>query len=103
MKKCQCSQCGSTEFLQEGTEFLRCVHCNSLFRMMKPAKPASKVIIGKGANVVFGSLGKVTIGGELIIESGANVSFLGELDVIQKASPDEIEKAKQHLKLIKDS
>jgi hypothetical protein len=83
MEKCQCSQCGSTEFGKEGKEFLRCVHCNSLFRMLPPAnpgKPGGKVIIGKGANVTFGSSGNVVIRGELIIENGANVSFLGKLE-----------------------
>jgi hypothetical protein len=63
-------------------------------------KTGAKVIIGKGANVTFGSSGKVVIRGELIIENGANVSFLGQLEVIQKSSPEEIAKAKQHLKLI---
>jgi hypothetical protein len=105
MEKCQCSQCGSTEFGKEGKEFLRCVHCNSLFRMLPPAnpgKPGGKVIIGKGANVTFGSSGNVVIRGELIIENGANVSFLGKLEVIQTASAEEIAKAKQHLKLVKE-
>jgi uncharacterized Zn finger protein len=102
MQKCQCSQCGSTEFKKEGTEFLRCNHCNSLFKMLPPQteKTGAKVIIGKGANVTFGSSGKVVIRGELIIENGANVSFLGHLEVIQKSSPEEIAKAKEHLKLI---
>jgi hypothetical protein len=70
--------------------------------MIKPATPGSKVVIGKGAKVVFGSRSKVRIGGELIIENGANVSFLGELSVVQKSSLEEIEKAKQYLKLVKE-
>jgi hypothetical protein len=100
MQKCQCSQCGSTEFVKEGKEFLRCTHCHSLFRMLPPEKPGGKVIIGKGANVTFGSGGNVVIRGELIIENGANVSFLGKLEVIQSGSAENIAKAKQHLKRV---
>jgi hypothetical protein len=70
--------------------------------MLNPPKAGPKVIIGKGANVVFGSSAKVVINGELIIENGANVSFLGQLDVVQKSSPEEIERAKQHLRLVKE-
>jgi hypothetical protein len=102
MKKCQCTQCGSTEFNKEGTEFLRCSHCKSLFRMLPQENTGggAKVIIAKGANVTFGSGGNVVIRGELIIENGANVSFLGKLEVIEVAPAENVAKAKQHLKHI---
>ena len=70
--------------------------------MMATPKAGPKVVIGKGAHVVFGSSAKVVIQGELIIENGAHVSFLGQLDVIQKGSPEEIEKARQQLRLVKE-
>jgi hypothetical protein len=60
----------------------------------------TKVIIAKGANVVFGSNAKVVIRGELIIENGANVSFFGNLEVIETASPEDVAKAKDHLKRV---
>jgi uncharacterized Zn finger protein len=102
MKKCQCSQCGSTEFQKERTEFLRCSHCGSLFRMIPHEKPqeGNKFIIKKGAKVIFGANSKVVIKGELIIEDGASVSFLGELEVIEVASAENIAKAREHLKHI---
>jgi hypothetical protein len=97
MEKCQCSQCGSTDFTREQKDFLRCRYCHSLYTMVTPAKKQSgggNVVIGKGATVVFGNKGKVTIGGELIIENGAHVSFLGQIDIVKRSSDEEIEKAK---------
>ena len=102
--KCQCTQCGSTDFKKEGEEFLRCSHCNSLYKMQQPeaVNDKPKVIIKGGANVVFGKNSNVTIKGGLLIEKGAHVEFLGKLDMIEKSSDDKINKAKELLKLTKE-
>lgn len=101
--KCQCSQCGSTDFKKEGEEFLRCAHCNSLYKMQSPeANNNPKVVIKGGANVTFGKNSNVTIKGGLLVEKGANVEFLGKLDIIEKGSDDKIKEAKETLKLTKE-
>jgi DNA-directed RNA polymerase subunit RPC12/RpoP len=102
--KCQCSQCGSTDFKKEGEEFLRCAYCNSLFKMQpqETANSNPKVVIKGGANVVFGKNSDVTIKGGLLIEKGANVEFLGKLDIVEKASEEKIKEAKELLKLQKE-
>jgi hypothetical protein len=99
--KCQCSQCGSTDFKKEGEEFLRCAHCNSLFKMQPQEieNNQPKVVIMGGANVVFGKNSNVTIKGGLLIENGANVEFLGKLDIIEKGPEEKINEAKEFLKL----
>lgn len=77
---------------------LRCVYCHSLFRMLPPAQSASpKVVIKSGANVVFGQSGKVTIGGGLLIENGANVQFLGTLEIIERSDDQKISEARLRL------
>ena len=100
MEKCQCTQCGSTDFAKEGKEFLRCSHCHSLFRMLEPQSTSPKLIINKGANVVFGANSRVVVNGGMKVEDGANVKFLGKLDIVEKSSPEHIEKARQHLALV---
>jgi hypothetical protein len=102
--KCQCSQCGSTDFNKEGDEFLRCAHCNSLFKIQVPEAEHSqpKVVIRGGAHVVFGKNSNVTIQGGLLVEKGAHVEFLGKLDMIEKASDEKIQQAKELLKLQKE-
>ncbi len=101
MEKCQCTQCGSTDFNKEGKDFLRCSHCRSLFRLLNPQTSSGPtLVIKKGANVVFGSNSKVVVKGGIQVDDGAQVSFLGQLDMIEKSSPELIEKAKQHLALV---
>ncbi len=102
--KCQCIQCGSTDFKKEGAEFLRCAHCNSLYKMhpQEVANSKPKVVIKGGANVVFGKNSNVTINGGLLVEKGAHVEFLGKLDIIEKGSEEKIQEAKELLKLQKE-
>ena len=104
MEKCECSQCGSTDFNKEEEGFLRCAYCHSLFRMLPPQNysSGSGVIIKKGANVTFGKNSKVIIEGGLLVEEGAHVAFLGKLDIVEKATAAEIEKAKSILQLKKE-
>jgi hypothetical protein len=98
-EKFQCTQCGSTSFTRDGESDLRCAYCDSLYRVpgKEKTRKGATVIIKKGANVVFGKDSKVTIRGELFIEDGANVSFLGELELIEKSDDAVIEQAKKRL------
>jgi|688.fasta_scaffold176483_4 hypothetical protein len=102
--KCQCSQCGSTDFKKEGDKFLRCAHCSSLFKMhsQELENNSPKVVIKGGANVIFGKNSNVTIKGGLLIENGANVEFLGKLDIIEKATEEKVKEAIEFLKLQKE-
>lgn len=56
--KCQCSQCGSTDFKKEGDKFLRCAHCSSLFKMhsQELENNSPKVVIKGGANVILAKI-----------------------------------------------
>ena len=96
MEKCQCTQCGSTDFTREENDFLRCRYCHSLFKMQQKAQRSggAHVVIGKNAHVVFGSHSHVEIHGGLLVEDGAHVSFLGSLEVVERAEPTVVEKAK---------
>ncbi|MEO7112615.1 MAG: hypothetical protein ABI183_19370 [Polyangiaceae bacterium] len=96
VEKCECTQCGSTDFTREEKDFLRCRYCHSLFRMQHKEQHAggAHVVIGKGAHVVFGSHSSVEIRGGLVVEDGAHVSFLGKLEVVERAEPSVVEKAK---------
>lgn len=111
VQKCHCTQCGSADFKREGENFLRCAYCNSLFKMLPPEQSdeggivfkSTKVIIRKGANVIFGKNSNVKIHGQLIIENGANVQFLGDIEIIEKAGDEKIEEAKLRLKKINEA
>jgi hypothetical protein len=95
-KTCQCTQCGGTDFKNETNEQVRCVYCNSLFKIIEPKASQPKVIIESGANVTFGN--NVKIGSGLLIKKGANVTINGDLGLIKSSSPEEIENAKLNLK-----
>lgn len=82
--KCQCSQCGATDFTRLEDQFLRCVHCDSLFKMLPPPSEKPTITIRSGANVTFGEKTTVTFLSDLIIEEGATVAFLGEIELVQK-------------------
>ena len=95
MEKCECSQCGSTDFTREGKDFLRCKYCHSLYKMqVRAEKGGTTVVIGKGAHVVFGNNSHVEIHGKLVVENGAHVSFLGHLDIVERAAPENVAQAK---------
>ncbi|HPC41255.1 MAG TPA: hypothetical protein PLD91_10095 [Spirochaetota bacterium] len=99
-EKFECTQCGSTAFIDEGNARMRCAYCNSLYRIPEqdtgPSGP--KVIIKKGAHVIFGKNSNVTIRGGMLIEDGAYVSFLGKLELIEKSDDAAIEDAKRKLR-----
>lgn len=96
MKTYQCTQCGGADFKNEENDIVRCVYCNSLFKIIEPKVSQPNVIVESGANVVFGK--NVKIGGGLLIKKGANVTINGDLGLLKSASPEEIESAKLKLK-----
>lgn len=95
-KTVQCTQCGGADFKNETDEQIRCVYCNSLFKVIEPKANKPNVIVESGANVVFGK--NVKIGGGLLIKKGANVTINGDLGLLKSSSPEEIENAKLKLK-----
>ncbi len=100
-KRFECTQCGSTQFDKIDETKLKCVYCKSLYeipRIDKKGEFVPQVIIKKGANVVFGKNSNVEIRGDLIVEDGAHVSFLGKLTLVEKSTDEEIENAKMKLK-----
>jgi DNA-directed RNA polymerase subunit RPC12/RpoP len=98
-EKFQCTQCGSTSFTRDGESDLRCAYCDSRYRVPGREKTRSgpTVLIKKGANVIFGKDSHVTIRGGLQVEDGAHVSFLGNLELIEKSEDVVIEEAKKRL------
>ena len=71
--------------------------------MLTPKQESGpKLVIKKGANVVFGSGSNVVVKGGMQVDDGANVKFLGKLEIIEKASKEQIETAKKNLELLKD-
>lgn len=100
-KTVQCTQCGGADFNNEANDLVRCVYCNSLFKVVEPKVHQHKVIVEGGANVTFGRNVKIT-GGGLLIKKGATVTINGDLGLLKPGSPDEIESAKLRLKKIKE-
>ncbi len=89
----ECTQCGSTDFEELSGRRVRCVHCGSLFQLMT-SEP--RVVINKGANVVFGKKSNVEIRGDLEIQTGAHVDIQGTVTVVRGN-----EKQKFGLKLLR--
>ena len=90
MRAHRCGHCGGVDLEWISDEDLRCKHCSTRYRKVPKAEP--RVVISKGANVVFGPNAKVTIRGGLEIEEGANVRIEGDLDfeleVVELGSKD---------------
>lgn len=101
----KCTQCGSSDFEQEGEDKLRCTYCSSLYEVEKPPKKAKKssgVTIMKGAKVRFGKNANVTIKGGLTIQEGADVEFNGKITLVEKSEDKKIEEAKTKLKKLEN-
>ncbi len=79
IKPYECSQCGSTDFEDVELKRVRCTSCGSLFELLTKEP---KVIINKGANVVFGKNANVEVRGDIEVASGANVDVLGKVTVL---------------------
>ena len=89
----ECSQCGSTEFIEGSSRRVICAHCGSLFEVITK-EPV--LVINKGANVVFGKNAHVEIHGDIEVENGATVEIQGKITVLEGNQKQEF-----HLRLIK--
>jgi uncharacterized Zn finger protein len=76
IKSYECTQCGSTDFIDESNKRVRCSHCGSLFAVLTNDPT---LIINKGARVVFGKSANVEIHGDLEVQDGANVDIQGKV------------------------
>ena len=83
LKKYECTQCGSHDFEELAESKIKCRYCSTIYRVTEPAAAKPKVIIGKGANVVFGKSSNVIIKGGVEIKEDANVQFLGKLEILE--------------------
>ncbi len=97
IKKYECTQCGSHDFEELGDNKIKCSYCSTIFRVSDGAENKPKVIIGKGANVVFGKSSNVTIKGGVKIEEGANVQFLGKLDILEIGDEEKIKNSEFYM------
>jgi DNA-directed RNA polymerase subunit RPC12/RpoP len=80
IKPYECTQCGSTEFEDLGGRRVRCSHCGSLFQVLTDEP---RVVISKGANVVFGKTANVEVRGDMEVEDGARVEIEGKVTVLK--------------------
>lgn len=93
LKKIQCTQCGATDYeLQPGNK-VKCTYCNTVYQAPTPSKEKPTMTIKKGANVVFGANSVVSVKGGIHIEDGADVSFLGKLEIIERGDEEIIKQA----------
>ncbi len=66
IKPYECTQCGSTDFEDVELKRVRCTSCGSLFEVLTKEP---KVVINKGANVVFGKNANVDVQGKVTVLS----------------------------------
>ncbi len=90
LKKYECTQCGSHDFAELGESKIKCNYCSTIYRVTEPAAAKPKVIIGSKANVVFGEKSNVTIKGGVEIKEGANVQFLGKLEILEMGDEEKM-------------
>jgi len=89
----ECSQCGSTDFVELAGRKVQCAHCASLFQVVTN-QPT--LVINRGANVVFGKHANVEVHGDIEVHDGAHVEVQGKVTVLEGK-----EKRVFQLKLIK--
>lgn len=89
----ECSQCGSTAFIEVSARRVKCAHCGSLFEMLTQEP---RLVIGKGANVIFGRTANVEVRGDIEVQDGAHVEIQGKVTVLRGNKQQEF-----RLKLIK--
>lgn len=91
MQAHRCGHCGGVDLQWTSDTDVTCRHCRTRYRKVPKAQP--KVVIRKGANVVFGKNAKVTVRGGMEIENGANVRVDGdlefELEVVELGAPSD--------------
>lgn len=90
LEKFECTQCGSSDYESLPDSKIKCSYCGTVFKIKDKKAEQPKVIIKKGANVIFGEKSHVTIKGGVSIEEGANVSFLGMLEIVEKGDEEKI-------------
>lgn len=90
----ECSQCGSTDFVELAGRKVQCAHCDSLFQVVTN-QPT--LVIKRGANVVFGKHANVEVHGDIEVHDGAHVEVHGKVTVLQGNKPQVFQ-----LKLLKD-
>lgn len=78
MRAHRCGSCGSSDLTWTTETDVECGHCHTRYRRVPKAAP--RVVIQKGANVVFGPNAKVVVRGGMEIQPGANVQIDGELE-----------------------
>jgi len=88
IKPYECTQCGSTDFKDLGSGRVRCSNCGTLFEVLTKAP---KLVINKGANVVFAEHANVEIRGDSRGERGANVDGKGRVTVMSDGKPAEFQ------------
>jgi hypothetical protein len=98
LTKYECTQCGAHEFEELGSSKIKCGYCLTIYHVSEPAGSKPKVTIGSGANVVFGKSSNVTIKGGVKIEGGANVQFLGKLDIVEIGNEEKIKNSEYYNK-----
>jgi DNA-directed RNA polymerase subunit RPC12/RpoP len=76
----ECTQCGGTDFEDKRSGRVRCAHCGSLFQVLT-REP--KLVIQRGAKVVFGKNADVEVRGDIQVESGAHVDVQGKVTVLR--------------------
>jgi DNA-directed RNA polymerase subunit RPC12/RpoP len=90
MQAHRCGVCGGDSLRWTSESDVVCGHCGSRYR--KVPKAAPRVVIAKGANVVFGKSAKVIVKGGMEIQEGANVQIDGELEfeleVVELKNPE---------------
>jgi DNA-directed RNA polymerase subunit RPC12/RpoP len=79
IKPYECTQCGATDFLDVEAGRVRCASCGSLFEVLT-REP--RVVINKGAHVVFGKNANVEIRGDMQVQDGAEVNVEGKVTVL---------------------
>ena len=98
LEKFECTQCGAHEYEELNDEKIKCGYCGTIFKVKDESSESPKVIIGKGANVVFGEKSNVTIKGGVKIETGANVQFLGKLEIVERGDEEKIKNSEYYKK-----
>lgn len=98
LEKFECTQCGAHEFEESEDNKIKCGYCGTVYKVTEEPAKQPKVIIGKGANVIFGEKSNVTIKGGVKIEQGANVQFLGKLEILEMGDEEKIKNSEYYRK-----
>ena len=90
LEKFECPQCGASDYEKLNDNNIKCSYCGTVFKVNNEPAEQPKVLIKKGANVIFGKNSNVIIKGDVKIEDGAKVEFLGKLEIVQMGDEEKI-------------